>query len=148
MWATTSFCKKGNTIFVCHYKEQAQMALHFMWIQVMLNASKCGSLLVQSIRAWNLGKEENCFVSVPKMGLQDALCSVHLSRMPRSYNLSLQNMQAYLTRDSAVVRRTCMCPWRSRLAEHHPACPRQCVSACVFCSWQTYCTSVKMQAAT
>lgn len=47
-----------------------------------------------------------------------------------------------------MIRRTCMCPWRSRLAEHYSACPRQCVSACVVCSWQTYCTSVKMQAAT
>lgn len=35
-----------------------------------------------------------------------------------------------------------------RLAEQHSACPRQCVSACVVCNWQTYCTSVKMQAAT
>ena len=51
-------------------------------------------------------------------------------------------------RDSAVVRLTCMCPWRSGLAEHYFACPRQCVSACVVCSWQTYCASVKMQAAT
>ena len=46
------------------------------------------------------------------------------------------------------LRRTCMCPWRSWLAEHFLSCPRQCVSACVVCSWQTYCTSVKMQAAT
>lgn len=55
---------------------------------------------------------------------------------------------AMFKRDSTVVRMTCMCPWRSGLAEHYFACPRQCVSACVVCSWQTYCASVKMQAAT
>lgn len=55
---------------------------------------------------------------------------------------------ACITRDSAVLRWPCMCLWRSRLAEHYFACLRQCVSACVVCSWQTYCTSVKMQAAT
>lgn len=79
---------------------------------------------------------------------QHALCSLRLSGMPRSYNLSLQTKHGMYKRDSTVVRRTCMCPWRSRLAEHYFACPRQCVSACVVCSWQTYCTSVKMQAAT
>lgn len=42
------------------------------------------------------------------------------------------------------MHRTCMYPWRSRPAEHYSAC----VSAGVVCSWQTYCTSVKMQAAT
>ena len=107
-----------------------------MWL---LHSAKCTCKIF-----WG----ENPVVSVLKMGSQDALSSVHLSRMPRSYNLSLQAMQACLTRDSAVVRRTCMCPWRSWLAEHYFACPRQCVSACVVCSWQTYCTSVKMQAAT
>lgn len=53
-----------------------------------------------------------------------------------------------ITRDSVAIRRTCMCPWRSRLAERRSACPQQCVSACVVCIWQTYCASVKMQAAT
>lgn len=56
--------------------------------------------------------------------------------------------RAMYERVSTVVRRTCMWPWRSPLAEHYPACPRQCVSAWAVCSWQTYCTSVKMQAAT
>ena len=43
---------------------------------------------------------------------------------------------------------TCMCPWRRGLAEHYGACPRRCISVCLVWSWQTYCTSVKMQAAT
>lgn len=60
-----------------------------------------------------------------------------------SYNLSLPTMRPCM-RVSAVVH----CPWRSWLADHYFACPRQCVSACVVCGWQTYCSSVEMQAAT
>lgn len=79
-----------------------------------------------------------------KVGFHVAFCFM----MSSSYTVSLQTTKVCFTRDSAAVRRTCMCPWRSRLAEQRSACPRHCVSACVVCSWQTYCRSVKMQAAT
>lgn len=83
-----------------------------------------------------------------EVGCQDALCSLHPSATPRSSNLSPQTMQA-CTRGTPrwYVGHACAhdaAGWQNTT----PACPRQCVSACVVCSWQTYCTSVKMQAAT
>lgn len=76
----------------------------------------------------------------------EMLCALCI--FPWCQDLYLQTMKRCITRDSVAIRRTCMCLWRSRLAEHCFACPQQCVSACVVCIWQTYCTSVKMQAAT
>lgn len=70
------------------------------------------------------------------------------AELVQSVSAKWTGTQACSTRDSTAVHRTPMCPWRSRLAEHLFACPRQCVSACVVCSWQTYSTSVKKRVAT